>query len=76
MRPLTPAQGLLSGDALRQGLVEGNSCTVSREGANSGFFIIPHEAAVARYIGAEDRRQLAFHADRGRRSDIAPPPGR
>src|SRR5262249_14988463 len=32
----------------------------------SGFFILPHETTVTSHIRAEDRRQLAFHADCGR----------
>ncbi len=41
----------------------GDQCTIGGEGADGGFFIVPHEAAVAGDIGAEDRRQLALHAD-------------
>ena len=32
-------------------------------GTDGGFFIVSHETAVTRHVGAEDRRQLAFHAD-------------
>jgi hypothetical protein len=41
----------------------GNHCAIGRKGTDSGFFIGAHETAVPRHIGAEDRRQLAFHAD-------------
>ena len=44
----------------------GDQGTIGGEGADGGFFIVAHEAAVARDIGAEDRRQLAFHPDGGR----------
>ena len=44
----------------------GDHLAVGGEGADGGFFIVPHETAVACDIGAEDRRQLAFHADCGR----------
>ena len=40
-----------------------NDRTIGGEGADGGFFIVAHETAVPRHIGAEDRRQLAFHAD-------------
>ena len=42
----------------------GNEGTIGREGADGGFLIVAHEATVARDIRAEDRRELAFHANR------------
>ena len=40
----------------------GDHCTVGGEGADGGFFIFSHEAAVARDVSAKDSSQLAFHA--------------
>ena len=44
----------------------GDHCAIGREGVDGGFFILPHQAAVARHIGAEDGGEFAFHPDRWR----------
>src|SRR5262249_3655500 len=40
----------------------GHHLAVGGQGADGGFFILAHEAAVAFNIGTEDRGELAFHS--------------
>src|SRR6188508_1296618 len=41
----------------------GDHSPIGGEGADSGFFIVAHETAVARDISAEDGGEFAFHAN-------------
>ena len=42
----------------------GHDFPIGGQGADGRLFILAHEAAIAFDIGAEDRRELAFHANR------------